>query len=324
MPADPISTVNAAVAQIAGTIRQAAQAVGASFSYLLATAKVESNFDSGAKASTSSAQGLFQFIDQTWLTTMKDAGPRLGFGNYADAIVKTPSGRMDVPDPTMRREILSLRKDPEVNAAMAGAFTNNNASVLKRRLGRAPSDGELYIAHFLGAGGAGKLIEAASTSNPPGARLFPAAASANRSVFYDKAGRARLASEVVANLTRRYEVARAGTTAIAAAAPPLQVGPPVRLASAVPDTAATTAAFAAGQPVRPHGDSGPVFYGLFHTGERQEPVSPRINQLWAKSAAITPTRVAEAPSGQQRENARPLDLFQDMPPDIRGLFTGRG
>jgi len=224
----------------------------------------------------------------------------------------------------MRREILSLRKDPEVNAAMAGAFTNNNASVLKRRLGRAPSDGELYIAHFLGAGGAGKLIEAASTSNPPGARLFPAAASANRSVFYDKAGRARLASEVVANLTRRYEVARAGTTAIAAAAPPLQVGPPVRLASAVPDTAATTAAFAAGQPVRPQGDSGPVFYGLFHTGERQEPVSPRINQLWAKSAAITPTRVAEAPSGQQRENARPLDLFQDMPPDIRGLFTGRG
>jgi hypothetical protein len=323
MPADPISTVNAAVAQIAGTIRQAAQAVGASFSYLLATAKVESNFDSGAKASTSSAQGLFQFIDQTWLTTMKEAGPRLGFNNYADAIVKTPSGRMEVPDPAMRREILSLRKDPEVNAAMAGAFTNNNASILTRRLGRAPSEGELYIAHFLGAGGAGKLIEAASTSNPPANRLFPAAASANRSIFYDRIGRARLASEVVANLTGRYDVARDRTTALAAAAPPAQ-GAPVQLASAVHDTAATTAAFAANQPVRPQTESGPVFYGLFHTGERQEPVSPRVNQLWARSAAVAPTRVAEAPTGQQPANARPLDLFQDMPPDVRGLFTGRG
>src|SRR3990172_1075348 len=118
MPADPIGTANAAVAQITGAIRQAARAVGASFSYLLATAKVESNFNPGAKAVTSSAQGLFQFIEQTWLTTMKEAGAALGYGRYADAIGRNRNGRMDVADPAMRAEILNLRHDPKANAAM--------------------------------------------------------------------------------------------------------------------------------------------------------------------------------------------------------------
>ncbi|HEX9591052.1 MAG TPA: transglycosylase SLT domain-containing protein, partial [Bradyrhizobium sp.] len=61
-------------ARIAGAIKQAASTTGASFEYLLATAKMESNFDPKASASTSSARGLFQFIDQTWLGTVKEAG----------------------------------------------------------------------------------------------------------------------------------------------------------------------------------------------------------------------------------------------------------
>jgi hypothetical protein len=327
MPADPISTANAAVGHITGAIRQAARAVGTSFAYLLATAKVESNFDPGAKAATSSAQGLFQFIEQTWLTTMKEAGPRLGYGNYADAIVRRPNGRMEVPDPAMRREILGLRKDPQVNAAMAGAFTNNNAAILNARLGRAPTEGELYIAHFLGARGAGKLIEAASTDNPAGARLFPAAAKANRSIFYDKSGRALRASEVYANLTGRYEVARVHT------APVVRAAEPVRVAAA-PDTAGTAQAFAAAQSAaapqtRPPAPAPaePIFHALFHSSERQEAVAPWVNQLWAPPGASPPARVAEAIPASPAEapaNGRPLDLFQDMAPDIRGLFTGRG
>ena len=56
---------------------------------------------------------------------------------------------------------------------MAGAFTKGNASALSERLGRAPSEGELYIAHFLGAGGAARLIElAASNPERQGRRLF--------------------------------------------------------------------------------------------------------------------------------------------------------
>ncbi len=323
MPADPISTANAAVAHITGAIRHAARAVGTSFSYLMATAKVESNLNPGAKATTSSAQGLFQFIEQTWLQTMKEAGPRLGYGAYANAIKQSPSGRMEVADPAMRSRILDLRKDPHANAAMAGAFTNKNAAFLKSKLGRTPTEGELYIAHFLGAGGAGRLINEAATSNAPAARLFPNAASANRSVFYEKSGRARLASEVYANLTGRYEVARMGTAAQVAGAKP--VAAPARAVAATPDPAGTTQAFAAYQPVpRLQNESGPVFHALFHTSERREAVAPRINQLWGTPPVSAQARAVEAPTAVPPPSSRPLDLFQDMEPEVRALFHGRG
>src|SRR5215510_16243908 len=64
--------------QVAGAFRQAAQSTGISFEYLLTTAKIESNFNPSAQASTSSAKGLYQFIDQTWLGTMKQDGAALG------------------------------------------------------------------------------------------------------------------------------------------------------------------------------------------------------------------------------------------------------
>lgn len=305
MAADPISSATAAVSHIASAIRQAAQAVGTSFAHLLATAKVESNFNPGAKAATSSAQGLFQFIEQTWLSTMKEAGPRLGYGEYADAIVRTPGGRMAVADPAMRAKILNLRHDPAANAAMAGALTNSNASVLRNRLGRAPSDGELYIAHFLGAGGASKLIGAAAKSHSNAAELFPAAASANRSIFYDKQGQARSASDVYANLTSRYNVARAGSAKLAAAK--------------TPDPAGMTQVLAASQPVARRDDSEPVFHALFHTAERQQAVAPRINQLWSPPQHVAATAAAPNPPAP---TGRPLDLFQDLRPEVRALFTG--
>ncbi len=81
MLVDPSSP--AAGAKVTGAIRQASQATGASFDYLLATAQVESGFDPQAGAATSSARGLFQFIEQTWLATMKQSGAALGYGRYA-------------------------------------------------------------------------------------------------------------------------------------------------------------------------------------------------------------------------------------------------
>ena len=159
------SSNSTAGSAVIGAIRQAAQATGTSFQYLLATAQVESGLNPQAGASTSSARGLFQFIEQTWLATMKQSGASLGYGQYADAITKTASGKYEVTDPTMRSAILKLRNDPTANAAMAGAFTKENATLLSQKLGRSPSEGELYIAHFLGVGGAAKLISAAG-DNP--------------------------------------------------------------------------------------------------------------------------------------------------------------
>jgi hypothetical protein len=319
MSVNPTTHTNPAVAQVTGAIRQAAQVTGSSFGYLLATAKVESNFDPGAKASTSSARGLFQFIDQTWLTTMKEAGPGLGFGRYADAITQTPSGRLEVSDPALRTKILDLRQDPAANSLMAGAFTAKNAALLSSRLGRQATEGELYIAHFLGASGAAKLIEAASTSQSNAAALFPDAANANPSIFYDRAGRARSAAEVYANLTGRYDVARVGAAASVASIAPAQ-----RVAALVPDTAGLANAFAAQQPAPARLDDEPVFQALFRSSERKHPLAPVVNQLWGTHAAQATTRNASlATDATASDSGGGLDLFRDMRPDIGGLFSGK-
>src|SRR5436190_757173 len=121
--------------RIAGAIKQAAGSTGISFEYLLATAKMESNFNPAAGASTSSAHGLFQFIDQTWLGTVKEAGAQLGYGKYADAITKS-SGSYSVNDPAARAAILKLRDDPAAASAMAAVLTQSNSFKLTGKIGR--------------------------------------------------------------------------------------------------------------------------------------------------------------------------------------------
>jgi len=287
------SSNSAAGSAVTGAIRQAAQATGTSFQYLLATAQVESGLNPQAGAATSSARGLFQFVEQTWLGTMKQAGAALGYGQYADAITKTAAGRWDVSDPAMRSAILKLRTDPTANAVMAGAFTQANAALLSQSLGRTPSEGELYIAHFLGAGGAARLISAAAGDpNGSAASYFGDAAQANPSIFYDRAtGAARNLAQVRDVLTARYDVAaRKPTetigTAQAALAPAANSATRRTVASAsvamVPDPAGMTSAFADAVPKRPAQDNQ-IFHGLFSDPGRSSPVAAVVSQLWGVS-----------------------------------------
>src|SRR6201994_661032 len=167
--------------RIAGAIKQAAGTTGANFQYLLATAKMESDFNPSAGAPTSSAHGLYQFIEQTWLGTVKEAGGQIGYGQYADAISKNSSGDYGVADPSMRRTIMKLRDDPVASSAMAAVLTQSNSFQLTGQIGRRPTDAELYMAHFLGTGGAAKLIAKAEDSPSASAvRMFPNAAAAHR------------------------------------------------------------------------------------------------------------------------------------------------
>lgn len=323
---------------VAGAIQRAAQATGASFEYLLATAKVESNFNPNLKARSSSATGLFQFIEQTWLGMMKNAGKALGFSNYSDAISRSSSGRYQVADPRLRNEILQLRRDPAANAAMAGAFTQRNAAALKQRIGRNPADGELYMAHFLGTGGAGQLINAArDRPQATAAGIFPAAARANKSIFYDRQGHARSVAGVYAELNRRYQVARANVvpgmapTAVAANMPAPASAPST--APQVPDTAGTTSAFAVAS-ARPVAESAePAFRSLFQNGGRRSEgrgaVSPIVSELWSTPTDLPPPTTNSVPTVTARAvaapaAAEPLDLFRDMRPDVRRLFRGNG
>ena len=175
------------------------------FNYLLKTAVRESSLNPQARAATSSATGLFQFLDTTWLRVMKAEGPRLGYQRYADAITQNASGDYVIKDPKVRAEVLKLREDPTVAADMAAAFTKTNGDYLKAKFGRMPSPGELYIAHFLGAQGAEKMFNA-GLQNPDqiAAKLFPREATANKTIFYDH-GTPRTIREVYKSLIAQHE-----------------------------------------------------------------------------------------------------------------------
>jgi len=317
--------------KIAGSIKQAASTIGASFEYLLTTAKMESNFNPKASASTSSARGLFQFIDQTWLGTVKEAGAQLGYGKYADAITKNPSGSYSVSDPTARAAIMKLRDDPDAASAMAAVLTQSNSFKLTGKIGRRPSDAELYMAHFMGVGGAGKLIASAEDyPQASAARMFPNAAAANRSIFYDRSGDARSVSQVYSVLSSRYAgAANSQATRTAMAAVGGDIARPVTMASATPapaaiDNAAYLASFPDSRSVTPvaatsrtaSAQPDPIFRSLFQAGERAQPISPAVQQLWGKGSSLTSVASASptpSPSGQAPEVRAPgrLDLFSD-------------
>ena len=198
-------SVQEAPVRVTEAIQRASRQTGTDFSYLLRTAARESNFNHTAKAKTSSAAGLFQFIENTWLETMKAAGEKFGLGKYADNIFKTSTGRYYVPNKALRNEILKLRHDPEISAVLAGAFTQQNAEFIESKIGRQPTQGELYIGHFMGARGGAHLIDLAM--NRPGERAdqhFPQAARANRSIFYAK-GRPRSLAEVYRVLVAKHD-----------------------------------------------------------------------------------------------------------------------
>ncbi len=191
---------------LALVLNSAGQKNDVDFDYLLQTAIRESSLNPVAKAKTSSATGLFQFLEATWLEIMKSEGERLGYATYANAISRDSKGNFIVKDNKLRMQILELRNDPQVASDLAAAFTRNNGEYLKARFGRMPSAGELYIAHFLGAKGAERMFEA-GLKNPEqiAANLFPKAAKANRAIFYAN-GEARTIKQVYQALVAKHKV----------------------------------------------------------------------------------------------------------------------
>lgn len=138
-------------------------------------AMAESGGNPNARASTSSASGLFQFTNSTWRAMVRKYGREYGI-KFSD------------------------KASPDAQRVMAELLAQENSAVLSKALGREPTGGEIYLAHFAGAGGAKKLL----TANPstPAARILPDAAKANRSIFYD-GKRLRSVSEVVNIITSK-------------------------------------------------------------------------------------------------------------------------
>ncbi len=194
-------------AAIVGSIRQAAQTTDVDFGLLMAQAQQESGFRADAKASGSSATGLFQFIDSTWLGLVRQFGDKYGVGALAGTISVDSAGRPSVADPATRQRILDLREDPRLSSALAAEYARLNKGELERTLGRPVGNTDIYLAHFLGAHGAATFLTAlAQHGDTPAADLLPEAAQANHGVFYDGlTGRARSLADIYRSFGKRIE-----------------------------------------------------------------------------------------------------------------------
>lgn len=203
-----------ALSRAQSAIALAANRTGVDFDYLLGQAKLESGLNASARAGTSSATGLYQFIEQSWLAVVKQHGGEHGLGWAANSIQRLPNGRLTVGDPATRRAILDLRSNPEAASLMAAEHASDNKTALEAKLGRAATGTDLYMAHFLGLGGATRFLSAMQ-ANPraTGAAMFPAAAQANRNVFYDRDGQPRSLAAIHQRFTDKLGAAAAGVPA---------------------------------------------------------------------------------------------------------------
>lgn len=156
---------------VKGTILGAAKMVGVDPVLMIAIAAVESGFDPSAKAGTSSAAGLFQFISSTWNAMVSKYGQTYGI----------PSGTSAL--------------DGRANAILGACYIRDNAQVIKKIKGSVSAT-DVYMAHFLGSGGV-KTFLTAMMKNPNASApaVMPAAAKVNKTIFYN-GGRARTCAEV--------------------------------------------------------------------------------------------------------------------------------
>lgn len=223
----PIAPTAAARPDVHAAVARAADATGVDFSYLLAQARIESSLNPAARAPTSSAAGLYQFTSGTWLATLERHGAEHGLGWAQDAIA---AGR--VANPNLRAQIMALRFDPQVSALMAGELASDNRADLTATLGRTPDAAELYLAHFLGSTGASRFLTAlGSDPAQSAAALLPAAAAANRGIFYS-GGAARSVGQVMDVLRAKVgkamgDVPLPAQFAVQDAAPPVATHGPV-------------------------------------------------------------------------------------------------
>ncbi len=148
---------------------------------LMAIADKESSFATEVQAQTSSATGLFQFIEKTWLGVVRDFGSAYGLERDA----RLCAG--DLP-PADRLRILTLRRDAYLSAVFAAEMLKRDGDRIARRLGRPLTGGETYLVHFLGPDGAERLISrAVEAPNTAAADILPRPAEANKPIFYSSA-----------------------------------------------------------------------------------------------------------------------------------------
>ena len=155
---------------------------------LMAIADKESSFAPKAKASTSSASGLFQFVAATWFKALRSFGWRHGHEQEAKAIQGDDKETRVAPQ--KRAELLRLRNDPYLSAVLAAEMLKHDGEGIASRLGRPLTQGETYLIHFLGPEDAERFMKKMDDDpHASAAALLPKAAKANKPIFYERQGR---------------------------------------------------------------------------------------------------------------------------------------
>lgn len=191
---------NGAPEYVVQAVKEAVEKAGFDFNYMMDLTARESGYRPWVGAGTSTAYGSFQFTDGTWLTVFKAYGPKYGYGE----LTKKISGGKINASPQEAKYIMDLRNDPKVAALMAIEFSKDNLARLQDSVGGTIGKTELYLAHFLGSGGATKFIsEFRRDNSQAAATLFPAEAAANKEIFYDAGGKLRTLGDIYTNFARR-------------------------------------------------------------------------------------------------------------------------
>lgn len=205
LAADETPAPSLVPAEVRQAIHEATRAVGVDKGYLTVVAARESGFDPDKRAQRTTATGLYQFTDDTWLRVVKLFGAKYGLASYAQQIILGQNGEISMPHPRARERLLRLRSDPQLSALMAAELAVDNKGRLERILGRIVTPAETYLAHFFGVIPAARIIDAArATPHFPAAYLLPTAAHSNPKLFRP-AGEATSVRALISSIEANFE-----------------------------------------------------------------------------------------------------------------------
>jgi len=188
-------------------LRDAASKTGVSYEFLVAQASVESGFHGKAQASRGSASGLFQFTGATWLRMMREHGAQHGYGDLAKQLKVAANGAITAPDKETETRILDLRRDDRLSALFAAEYAKANGARLEAVTGHKATAAELHLAHLLGPNGAIRFLKAHETNEQQAAaKVVPAAAKQNPSLFFARGRSAKSVAAVYQKIQERLDV----------------------------------------------------------------------------------------------------------------------